>query len=181
MNCLGKLSRDFGPHAGAGPAAHDHRPDLGHSFPWFARSDCNRQPSLLCNNDGAKAMPDLRRPTRAAQRLRANQDPPGHTAKKPLQRARAPEPPSQPPKAFRRHFAPALRRNLTPLRGSLLIRKVTVAAWRSGDAGRHGGREKCPGLGSRKRLAAWRRLPGPASPFTSSGFSGTLWSKRSIE
>ena len=52
----------FGPHAGARPAAHDHRPYLGHSFPWFARSDCNRQPGLLCNNGGAKAMPDPRRP-----------------------------------------------------------------------------------------------------------------------
>ena len=54
---LGQALPRFRPHAGAGPAAHDHRPYLGHSFPGLAGRDCNRQPGLLCNNGGAKAMP----------------------------------------------------------------------------------------------------------------------------
>ena len=47
MNCLGKLSRGFGPHAGAGPAAHDHRPYLSRQVPGVAsRND----PGVLWTN-----------------------------------------------------------------------------------------------------------------------------------
>ena len=47
----------FGPHAGAGPAAHDHRLYFGHSFPGSARR--NRQPGFLCNNGGVQSNPAI--------------------------------------------------------------------------------------------------------------------------
>ena len=54
---LGQAFPRFRPHAGAGPAAHDHRLYLGHSFPGFAAR--HREPRLLCNNGGFKSMPSI--------------------------------------------------------------------------------------------------------------------------